>query len=73
MVVTCDIQFENNPEATFYAGQVIAGKVTLTADKVKQVKGKLQNKMTHWKCKYYFSCLNIDNLMMSQHYYYLFI
>ncbi|XP_037816108.1 arrestin domain-containing protein 17-like isoform X1 [Lucilia sericata] len=38
MVVTCDIQFENNPEATFYAGQVITGKITLTADKIKQVK-----------------------------------
>ncbi|XP_065357341.1 arrestin domain-containing protein 17-like isoform X2 [Calliphora vicina] len=38
MVVTCDIQFENNPEATFYAGQVITGKVTLQADKIKQVK-----------------------------------
>ncbi|KAM7360123.1 arrestin domain-containing protein 17-like isoform 2-T2 [Cochliomyia hominivorax] len=38
MVVTCDIEFENNPEATFYAGQMIMGKVTLTADKIKQVK-----------------------------------
>lgn len=47
MVVTCDIQFENNPEATFYAGQVITGKVTLQADKIKQVKGKVQNEMSH--------------------------
>lgn len=39
MVVTSDIQFENNPTAIFYAGQVINGKVTLTADKAKQVKG----------------------------------
>ncbi|TMW45817.1 hypothetical protein DOY81_009098 [Sarcophaga bullata] len=38
MVVTSDIQFENNPNAIFYAGQVINGKVTLTADKLKQVK-----------------------------------
>lgn len=45
MVVTCDIQFENNPEATFYAGQVIMGKITLTADKLKQVKGKVQTKI----------------------------
>lgn len=40
MVVTCDIQFENNPQGIFYAGQVLTGKITLTADKIKQVKGK---------------------------------
>lgn len=48
MVVTCEVQFENNPSGIFYAGQVINGKVTLTADKIKQVKGMLRlREMTH--------------------------
>lgn len=40
MVVNCDIQFENNPQGCFFAGQVLTGKIVLSADKVKQVKGK---------------------------------
>ncbi|XP_017487025.1 PREDICTED: arrestin domain-containing protein 17-like [Rhagoletis zephyria] len=39
MVVTCVIEFDNNPFGTYYGGQVITGKVTLQADKQKQVKG----------------------------------
>ncbi|XP_054741378.1 arrestin domain-containing protein 17-like [Anastrepha obliqua] len=39
MVVTCIIEFDNNPFGTYYAGQVITGRVTLNADKPKQVKG----------------------------------
>ncbi|XP_005176214.1 arrestin domain-containing protein 17 [Musca domestica] len=38
MVVNCDIQFENNPQGCFFAGQVLTGKIVLSADKVKQVK-----------------------------------
>ncbi|XP_061393222.1 arrestin domain-containing protein 17-like [Musca vetustissima] len=38
MVVTCDIQFENNPQGCFFAGQVLSGKIILSADKIKQVK-----------------------------------
>ncbi|CAD6995998.1 arrestin domain-containing protein 17 [Ceratitis capitata] len=39
MVVTCEIEFDINPFGTFYAGQVLTGRVTLQADKPKQVKG----------------------------------
>lgn len=39
MVVTCEIQFENNPEGCYFAGQVMTGKIVLSADKAKQVKG----------------------------------
>ncbi|XP_013118304.1 arrestin domain-containing protein 17 [Stomoxys calcitrans] len=38
MVVTCEIQFENNPEGCYFGGQVMTGKIVLSADKVKQVK-----------------------------------
>lgn len=39
MVVNCVIEFDGNHCGTFFAGQVISGKVTLEADKPKQVKG----------------------------------
>lgn len=45
MVVTCVIEFDNNPFGTYYGGQVIMGKVTLQADKPKQVKGEIHR----WK------------------------
>uniref|UniRef100_A0A034WA43 Arrestin domain-containing protein 3 n=1 Tax=Bactrocera dorsalis TaxID=27457 RepID=A0A034WA43_BACDO len=38
MVVTCAIEFDNNPYGTYFAGQVMTGKVTLQADMPKQVK-----------------------------------
>ncbi|XP_065357332.1 arrestin domain-containing protein 17-like isoform X1 [Calliphora vicina] len=38
MVVNCLIEFENNGSDTYLAGQVVRGKVTLTADVQKQVK-----------------------------------
>lgn len=39
MVVTCLIEFENNDSDTYWAGQTVHGKITLTADKPKRVKG----------------------------------
>ncbi|XP_075145128.1 arrestin domain-containing protein 17-like [Haematobia irritans] len=38
MVVNCEIQFENNPQGCYFGGQVMTGKIVLSADKVKQVK-----------------------------------
>ncbi|XP_068156824.1 arrestin domain-containing protein 3-like [Drosophila tropicalis] len=38
MGVNCEIQFDGNPYGTYFAGQVITGKVTLKVDKVKLVK-----------------------------------
>lgn len=40
MVVSCEIDFKDNPFGVFYAGQVIFGSVVLNADKEKLVKGK---------------------------------
>lgn len=39
MAVTCVIEFDNNPYGTFFAGQVLNGKVTLKLEKLKLVKG----------------------------------
>lgn len=49
MVVTCLIEFEKNPEGTYFAGDVVHGKITLTADKVKKVKGILSFVSLNWK------------------------
>ncbi|XP_030374548.1 arrestin domain-containing protein 17 [Scaptodrosophila lebanonensis] len=38
MAVTCVIDFDNNPYGTYFAGQVLSGRVTLSLDKVKYVK-----------------------------------
>ncbi|XP_037952535.1 arrestin domain-containing protein 2-like [Teleopsis dalmanni] len=38
MVVTCFIEFDNNPFGTYFAGQMLSGKVTLNANKPKKVK-----------------------------------
>ncbi|XP_022220373.2 arrestin domain-containing protein 2 [Drosophila obscura] len=51
-MVICEIQFNNNPQGIYYAGQVISGRVLIKTDKVKQVKAVvLQIKgyaETHW-------------------------
>ncbi|XP_036225693.2 arrestin domain-containing protein 17 [Bactrocera oleae] len=39
MVVTCEIEFDNNPFGIYFAGQIMTGKITLQADMPKQVKG----------------------------------
>lgn len=41
MVVTCDIQFNQNVYGTYFAGQLVDGSVVLQADKPKNVKGKV--------------------------------
>lgn len=41
MVVTCVIEFDSNPFGTYFAGQIMTGKITLQADMPKQVKGEL--------------------------------
>ncbi|XP_043652431.1 arrestin domain-containing protein 17 [Drosophila teissieri] len=38
MVVTCEIDFDNNPHGTYFGGQVLTGRVTLKLDKTKLVK-----------------------------------
>ncbi|XP_005176205.1 arrestin domain-containing protein 17 [Musca domestica] len=41
MVVHCDIEFDQNPTGTYYAGQLVSGKIVLKCDKVKEVKAIL--------------------------------
>ncbi|KAH8311730.1 hypothetical protein KR044_007713 [Drosophila immigrans] len=52
MGVTCIIDFDNNPYGTYFAGQVVTGKVTLKLDKVKLAKALTLNingfAETHW-------------------------
>lgn len=43
MVVTCDIQFNQNECGTYFAGQLVDGSVVLEADKPKNVKGIVIN------------------------------
>ncbi|KAH8250411.1 arrestin domain-containing protein 3 [Drosophila bipectinata] len=38
MVVTCEIEFDNNPHGTYFGGQVMTGRVTIKSDKMKLVK-----------------------------------
>jgi len=40
MGIICQILFHNNTQGVFYAGQTISGQVTLSTDKVIQIKGK---------------------------------
>lgn len=40
MVVTCDIEFDQNPAGCYFAGQLVSGTIVLKCDKVKDVKGK---------------------------------
>ncbi|XP_016970858.1 arrestin domain-containing protein 3 [Drosophila rhopaloa] len=51
-MVICDIEFCNNPQGVFYAGQLISGQVVISIDKPKPVKAVvLQVKgyaETHW-------------------------
>ncbi|KAH8304948.1 hypothetical protein KR018_011664 [Drosophila ironensis] len=52
MGIICQIVFHNNTHGVYYAGQTIAGQVTLSTDKVYQIKGiRLKVKgyaETHW-------------------------
>ncbi|KRK03092.1 uncharacterized protein Dyak_GE25772, isoform B [Drosophila yakuba] len=52
MGIICQILFHNNTEGVFYAGQMVAGQVTLSTDKLIQVKAiRLKLKgfaETHW-------------------------
>ncbi|XP_017140076.1 arrestin domain-containing protein 3 [Drosophila miranda] len=51
-MVICEIQFNNNAQGIYYAGQVISGQVVIKTDKVKQVKAvvlKIKGYAeTHW-------------------------
>ncbi|XP_034665283.1 arrestin domain-containing protein 2 [Drosophila subobscura] len=51
-MVICEIQFNNNAQGIYYAGQVISGQVVIQTDKVKQVKAvvlKIKGYAeTHW-------------------------
>lgn len=52
MGVTCIIDFDNNPYGTYFAGQVVTGKVTLKLDKLKLARAVTLNingfAETHW-------------------------
>ncbi|TDG47977.1 hypothetical protein AWZ03_005595 [Drosophila navojoa] len=52
MVLSCEIDFKDNPFGIYYAGQVISGRVSLNADKEKLVKSiilKIKGfAMTYW-------------------------
>lgn len=39
MPTTCDINFENNPEKVYYAGQLLRGTIKLTLTSAKTVRG----------------------------------
>ncbi|CAG9804950.1 unnamed protein product [Chironomus riparius] len=39
MVVNCEVKFDNNPNAIFFAGQTLSGVVELTIDKPKKIRG----------------------------------
>lgn len=39
MSIACDIEFENNPNKIFYAGQLLRGTVRLTVKERKNVRG----------------------------------
>ena len=38
MVLKCEIKFDNNQNAVFFAGQTLSGTVELTSDKAKKIK-----------------------------------
>lgn len=39
-MVICEIEFCNNSQGIFYAGQLISGQVVIKTEKEKSVKGK---------------------------------
>ncbi|XP_055848587.1 arrestin domain-containing protein 17-like [Episyrphus balteatus] len=39
MVVNCEIVFDQNPHGTYFAGQTVSGRVVLSTDKTKIIKG----------------------------------
>jgi len=39
MVVSCEIEFDNNPQGTYFTGQVVSGSIIIKTDKPKDVKG----------------------------------
>lgn len=47
MAISCDIEFDNNPEGIYLVGREISGRIILRADKAKQVEGNF-----YW----WFSC-----------------
>lgn len=49
MVVTCEIEFDNNPHGTYFGGQVMTGRVTIKSDKMKLVKGE---RLSFCDCNY---------------------
>ncbi|XP_017487023.1 PREDICTED: arrestin domain-containing protein 17-like [Rhagoletis zephyria] len=55
MVVTCDIQFNQNEFGTYFSGQLVDGSVVLTADKPKDVKAVILTisgfALTKWREK----------------------
>lgn len=47
MVVGCDIEFDQNLSGTFYAGQIVSGRIILKCDKVKEVTGMSKIRHCH--------------------------
>ena len=45
MVVTCEIDFDNNKNGTYFAGQMLTGTIILKSDKPKEVKGMIKPKI----------------------------
>lgn len=41
MPFKCEVIFNQNPYGIYFAGQILSGRVEISVDKIKKVKGKI--------------------------------